>query len=52
MATRSPTTCGATPTVTRGSDDGAAPKVQGGDGGWLPGCVDFDLGCPTILLGQ
>ena len=27
-------------------------KVQGGDGGWLPGWVDLDLGCSTILLGQ
>ena len=26
--------------------------VQGGDGGWLLGWVDFDLGCYTILLGQ
>ena len=30
----------------------ATRYVQGGDGGWLPGFVDFDLGCSTILLGQ
>ena len=27
-------------------------RTQGGDGGWLPGWVDLDSGCSTILLGQ
>ena len=26
--------------------------LQGGDGGWLPGFVDLDLGYFTTLLGQ